>query len=260
MTRPLALVTGASSGIGEAFARRLAADGYDLVVVARREARLKALAQELAPASVRVVSADLGTEAGIEEVAAEAGNLALDLLVNNAGLAYYMPFVELPPASATELLRVNVVAPTLIARAALPGMVQRGKGAVVNLASLLAFSGASENEHLPRRAVYAGTRSYIVVFSQVLAREVAGSGVRVQALCPGIVTTEFHTRQGIDTASMPPGMDPADVVTASLAALEMGEIVCAPGVDDDAAIARAGEAGLAVLSSSAGTSLAERYR
>src|SRR5262245_37846986 len=127
--RPLALVTGASSGIGAAFAKRLAADGYDLMIVARRRERLEELASTFKDAEVEVLVADLGTDEGIARVCVRAAQSPLALLVNNAGLAHYMPFVDLPASKAEELLKVNVFAPTLLARAAVPGMVQRGKGA-----------------------------------------------------------------------------------------------------------------------------------
>ncbi len=257
-SRPLALVTGASSGIGASFARRLGADGYDLIVVARRRDRLEELASSVAGAHVEVLEADLGTDEGVARVCARAAEQPLTMLVNNAGLAHYMPFAELPPAKAQELLRVNVLAPTLIARAALTGMVERGQGSIVNLASLLAFSGRADFPGFPKRAVYAGTRAYIVTFSEVLATELAGTGVRVQALCPGVVRTEFHTRQGMDLSARP-RMDPDDVVTASLAALELGELVCAPGLEDAGAVARLHQAELAVLSASQQVTLAERY-
>src|SRR5579883_544872 len=122
----LALVTGASSGIGQAFARRLGALGYNLVVVGRRRERLEALAEALPNVKVRSLVADLGTDAGVEEIAEVCAREELTMLVNNAGLAHYMPFVELPASKASELLHVKVVAPTMLMRAAVPGMVARG--------------------------------------------------------------------------------------------------------------------------------------
>ncbi|MEA2646952.1 MAG: uncharacterized protein QOE92_2035 [Chloroflexota bacterium] len=257
--RPLALVTGASSGIGAAFARRLARDGYDLIVVARRVERLQDLAEELAPARVEVLAADLGTDEGIASVCSRAASAPLALVVNNAGLAHYMPFVALPPERAAELMRVNAMAPVMVARAALPGMVERGSGTVINLASLLAFSGAAGNPRLPRRAVYAATRAFIVTFTQLLAEELDGTGVRVQALCPGVVETEFHSRQGMDLSHLV-AMVPDDVVTASLAGLELGELVCAPTLEDAGAIQEANRASAALLAGTQEFKLADRYR
>lgn len=256
--RPLALVTGASSGIGASFATRLARDGYDLIVVARRRDRLEALAATAPQAAFEIVEADLGTADGLAAVCRRAAERPLAMLVNNAGLAHYMPFVELPPDKAEELMRVNVVAPTLIARAALPGMVARGAGAIVNLASLLAFSGPAQIPTLPKRAVYAATRAFVVTFSQVLAAELAGTGVRVQALCPGVVRTEFHTRQGMDLSFLP-RMEPDDVVTASLAGLAAGEIICVPALEDAGALDRLTQSQLGVLPAAQKTTLASRY-
>ncbi|HLU67615.1 MAG TPA: SDR family NAD(P)-dependent oxidoreductase [Kofleriaceae bacterium] len=257
--RPLALVTGASSGIGASFAKRLARDGHDLVAVARRRDRLEELAASLPGCAVEIVQADLGTDEGLAAVCTIAAERPLALLVNNAGLAHYMPFVDLPADKAQELVRVNVLAPTMIARAAAAPMARRGAGAIINVASLLAFSGAAQMPHLPQRAVYAGTRAFVVTFSQVLAAELAGSGVRVQALCPGIVRTEFHTRQGIDLSARPRA-EPDDVVAGSLAGLELGEVVCAPMLEDAGALERLKQAELAVLGAAQVTELASRYR
>lgn len=229
--RRLALVTGASSGIGRAFARRLGAAGHDLVVVARRGERLEQLAAELPNVTVRPLVADLGTTAGVEEVAAACASEELTVLVNNAGVAHYMPFVELPPDKAMELLQVKVIAPTILARAAAAGMVVRGEGTIVNMSGMLAFSGPAPADKLPlRRAVYAGALAHLVTFTQALHEELSTRGVRVQVVCPGVVATEFHERQGLDLSAVP-RMSADDVVTASLRGLELGEVVCAPGVE-----------------------------
>src|SRR5262245_9808929 len=132
MTARLALVTGASSGIGDAYARRLAADGYDLVVVARREDRLQDLAATLSDVTVRTVVADLSTDDGVDAVAEVCATEPLTMLVNNAGVAHYMPMVDLPAELARELVHVKVVAPTMLTRAALSGMVARHEGTIVN--------------------------------------------------------------------------------------------------------------------------------
>jgi short-subunit dehydrogenase len=233
----LAMITGASSGIGEAFAERLAGDGWDLVVVARRRERLEGVADRLVRehgVSVRAVEADLSRPDQLESLGARAAELPLDMLVNNAALAHYMPFAELPPELAGELVGLNVLAPVLLTRAAVPGMVARGRGAIVNVASLLAFSGSWDAPHLPRRAVYAASKSFLVTFTQVLAGELRDSGVRVQVVCPGLVRSEFHTRQGMDLSGVP-RMEPGDVVQASLLDLGRGEIVCVPGAPDESA-------------------------
>jgi short-subunit dehydrogenase len=225
----LALVTGASSGIGKAFAERLGADGYDLVIVARRADRLDALAATLPGVNVQPLVADLATDEGIATVAAVCAEQPLTVLVNNAGVAHYMPITELPADKAHELTHVKVVAPTMLIRAAAPGMVARGEGTIINVAGMLAFSGPA-----PRgqgRAVYVGTLAHLVAMTQVLHEELHPQGIRMQVLCPGIVATEFHERQGMDLSAVP-RMSAEDVVTAALRGLDMGEVVCAPGLED----------------------------
>ncbi len=258
-TGKIALVTGASSGIGRAFAQRLGADGYDLVVVGRRRERLEDLVAALPNVNVRPMVADLGTDAGIEAVADVCAREELDVLVNNAGVAHYMPFIELPANKAHELIHVKVVAPTMLARAAAPGMVARGKGAIINVSGMLAFSGPATIEKLPlRRAVYTGALAHIVALSQALHEELKSHGVRIQALCPGVVATEFHERQGLDLSAVP-RMSADDVVTASLRGLAIGEVVCAPGVERSDLLDAVFTADLAAFAAQA-PQLAERYR
>jgi short-subunit dehydrogenase len=229
---PLALVTGASSGIGKAFAERLAADGYDLIVVGRRRDRLDALAASLPDVAVRVVAADLSTDAGIDAVAEIAASEPLTMLVNNAGVAHYMPMAELPAATARELVQVKVVAPTMLTRAALAGMIERGEGTIVNVAGMIAFSGpAPAMAPQGQRAGYAGTLANIVAMSQTLHAELEGTGVSVHVVCPGVVATEFHEVQGMDLSSIP-RMSAQDVVAGALAGIQLGEVVIAPGVED----------------------------
>jgi uncharacterized protein len=255
----LALVTGASSGIGRAFALRLGAEGYDLVVVGRRRDRLEELVGALPKVGVHPVVADLGTDAGVDAVAELCERRALTMLVNNAGVAHYMPFTDLPADKASELLHVKVVAPTMLARAAASGMVARGEGSIVNVAGMLAFSGPAPLEKLPlRRAVYTGTLAHIVAFSQALHEELKSRGLRVQALCPGVVATEFHERQGLDLGAMP-RMSADDVVTASLRGLALGETVCAPGVERSDLLDAVFSADLAAFAAQA-PHLARRYR
>lgn len=254
----LALITGASSGIGRAFAERLAADGYDLVVVARREDRLTALATSLSNVTIRPLVADLATDAGIDAVADVCATKPVSMLVNNAGVAHYMPLAELSAERARELIHVKVVAPTMLTRAALGGTLARGEGTIINVAGMIAFSGPAPQSQLPRRAVYAGTLAHLVAMSQTLSAELEGTGIRVQVVCPGIVATEFHERQGFDVSSVP-RMSASDVVTASLRGLELGEVVCAPGVDDTTFLDRVFGANLDAFGAQS-TELAMRYR
>jgi uncharacterized protein len=256
----LALVTGASSGIGRAFAERLAADGNDLIVTGRRRDRLDELAGAL-PVDVRVVTADLATDEGIDAVAGLAATQPLSMLVNNAGVAHYMPMAKLPAAKARELLSVKVTAPTLLTRAALPGMLERGTGTIVNVAGMIAFSGPAPMPDAQRgagRVVYAGTLAASVAMTQSLHAELEGTGVRAHVVCPGIVATEFHTVQGMDLSALP-RMSPEDVVTAALAGIALGEVVSAPGVEDYSLLENVFSADLAAFGGQS-PSLATRYR
>jgi len=257
----LALVTGASAGIGQAFARRLGTDGYNLVVVGRRRERLEELAAELPNVSVRPLVADLGTDSGVKAVAEVCAAEDLSMLVNNAGVAHYGPFAQLPADKAHELLHVKIVAPTMLTRAAVPRMVARGEGTIINVSGMLAFGGRASLENVPPqlwRAVYTGTLAHVVALSQVLHEELKSHGLRVQALCPGVVATEFHQRQGFDLSALP-RMSADDVVTASLRGLTLGEIVCAPGVEKRDLLDAVFQANLAAFSAQA-PNLAERYR
>src|SRR6266498_3875562 len=206
--RPNALVTGASSGIGAAFAERLAKDGYDLIIVARRRDQLESLAGQLQAnhhVNIEVIVADLSKSDDLRTVEKRvAEDTALEILVNNAGFGAYMPFVQLDPDKAEELINVQVLAVARLTRAALPGMIARGHGSIINVSSRLAFSGPMGSSQLPKRATYAGTKAFINTFSQLLQSELEGTGVRVQALCPGVVRTEFHLHVGANPSRFPP--------------------------------------------------------
>jgi uncharacterized protein len=255
---PLALVTGASSGIGRAFARRLGADGYNLIVVGRRRDRLDELVAAFPHVNVHPLVADLGTDAGVETVADVCAREKVSMLVNNAGVAHYMAFTELPANKASELLHVKSVAPTMLARAAVPGMVTRGEGTIINVSGMLAFGGQAPLGKAPGRAAYVGTLAHIVALSQALHEELKVKGLRVQALCPGVVATEFHERQGMDLSALP-RMSADDVVTASLRGLALGEVVCTPGVERSDLLEAVFKADLAAFSAQS-PQLAERYR
>ena len=263
--RPLALITGASAGIGMAFARRLAADGYDLVIVARRRARLAELSRQLESEHgirVEALSADLTNAADLHSVEQRlAGDHALAILVNNAGFGGYMPFVTLPAEQAEELIRVHVLALTRLTRAALPGMIARGKGAIINVSSRLGFSGSLSSPPLPKRAVYAASKAYINTITEILSDEQKGTGVQVQALCPGLVSTEFHTVVGADMSRVPPGsfMSPADLVQGSLEGLKLGEVICVPALEERELVGQAAEARSRLIQNNSGT-LASRYK
>lgn len=254
-----ALVTGASSGIGKAFAQRLAADGYDLIVVGRREDRLRALASSLPGTEVHVVVADLATLDGIDQVAELCASKPITMLVNNAGVAHYMPLRDLPADKARELIYVKTLAPTMLTRAALSGMVDRGVGRIVNVAGMLAFSGPTPAAPPPgQRAVYVSTLAGMVAMTQVLNAELEGTGLHAHVVCPGIVATEFHEVQGMDLSALP-RMSATDVVTATLRGIELGEVVIAPGVEDDSLLVNIFSADLAAFAGQQ-AQLATRYQ
>lgn len=259
--RPLALVTGASSGIGWAYAERLAADGHDLVVVARRAERLDDLKQRLESTygvAVEPLVADLSTESGMRDVDAAATDSRLAIVVDDAALAHYMPFLELPIEKAEELVKLNALAPIRLIHSAVPGMVERGNGTVISIASLLAFSATANNPQLPRRAVYAATKAFLFTFIRLLALEIKDSGVRLQVVCPGVVRTEFHTRQNMDMSGRP-RLEPEQVVQASLIGLERGELVCLPSVEESDKLQRHDDAEIDVLMDGMRPTLAPRY-
>ena len=256
--KKLALVTGASSGIGKAFAERLADEGYDLLVVGRRLDRLEALVASLAHVKVRPLVADLSTDDGVDAVARHCSTEPLTMLVNNAGVAHYMPLAELPADRAREIVHVKVVAPTMLTRAAVSGMLARGEGTIINVAGMIAFSGPAPHSQMPRRAVYAGTLAHLVAMSQTLRAELEGTGVKVLVLCPGLVATEFHERQGFDLSAVP-RMTAQDVVTAGLRGVELGEVVCAPGLEDAGLLEAVFKADLAAFAAQS-VKLATRYQ
>lgn len=225
-----ALVTGASSGIGDSFARLLAAGGSDLVVVARRSERLQRLAAALREehrVRVEVLSADLAADAGRAAVAHRltVGDPPVELLVNNAGVGSSGPFAEQVAGTLETQIAVNVVALTGLARAALPGMVARGHGGILNVSSMAGFAPG------PGAAVYAATKAFVTSLSESLHAEVAGAGVHVTALCPGFTRTEFHHGGGVDVGYLPKlvWLESDDVARAGLSAVADGRPLAVPG-------------------------------
>ncbi|MGV9252477.1 SDR family NAD(P)-dependent oxidoreductase [Streptomyces sp. NPDC003697] len=221
-----ALITGSTAGIGAAFARRLAADGHNLVLVARDTKRLTEQATELHDRhgiEAEVLTADLATDDGIEAVAARLGNRTnpVDLLINNAGFGNTGRFLDVSMADELRMLKVHCEAVLRLTAAATEGMRDRGRGAVVNVASVAAF--------VPR-GTYGASKAWVVQFTQGAARDLAGSGVRLMALCPGFVRTEFHERAGMGTDNIPNWMwlDADKLVAAALADLARGRTLSIP--------------------------------
>jgi short-subunit dehydrogenase len=226
---PTAFITGATAGIGAAFARRLAADGMDLVLLARDTDRLEEAAKDYRArygCAVEVLSADLATDDGI---AAAEGRVAggVDLLVNNAGFAQKGRFLEVPVEAELAMLRVHCEAVLRLTHAALPGMIDRGRGAVVNVASVAAFFS---------RGTYGASKAWVIGFSQGVELDIrgrggrAGHGVRVMALCPGFVHTEFHERANMDMSGIPEFMwlNADSMVRDALRDLRRGVAVSVP--------------------------------
>ena len=225
MTRPVALITGPTSGIGAGYARRFARDGYDVVLVARDVDRLVALAADLRGAygvDVDVLPADLAVAADREKVAQRLA-AGVRVLVNNAGFGTSGEFWATDPELLQRQLDVNVTAVMQLTRAALPPMLDAGAGTVINVASVALLPG--------RGSTYSASKAWVVFFSEGLANGLAGTGVGVHAVCPGFVHTEFHQRAGIDMASVPRPLwlSVEKVVDDSLADIADGTVVSIPG-------------------------------
>ncbi len=221
-----ALITGSTAGIGAAFARRLAADGHDLVLVARDTARLREQATELHDrhgVEAEVLTADLAEDKGIEAVERRLGERRnpVDLLINNAGFGHKGRYLEVPMSDELTMLKVHCEAVLRLTSAAVEGMRERGRGGVVNVASTAAF--------VPR-GTYGASKAWVVQFTQGAAQDLAGHGVRLMALCPGFVRTEFHQRAGMGTDNIPRWMwlDADKVAAAALADLARGKSVSVP--------------------------------
>jgi len=227
-----ALITGASSGIGAAFARQLAPQGFHLILVARRKERLAALAADLQgrfPISAEVLDADLSEPADIERVERRIAELEnVDLLINNAGLGAPGSFAEIDLVTQLTMIDVHIIASVRLCRATLPGMITRHRGAIINVSSIAGLVP------IPGSATYSSTKAYLNVFSEALQAELRGTGVKVQALCPGFTHTGFHDtpeHKGFHRSGIPEAlwMSPEEVAAQSLNALGRRQVVFVPG-------------------------------
>jgi short-subunit dehydrogenase len=225
-----ALITGASSGIGAVYADRLAARGYDLILVARNREHLNGLADRITTRtgrSVEVLVADLNEPA---ELAAVEEKLKQDasvtLLVNNAGIGTHTPLLASDVGQMTRMIELNVIALTRLTYAVVPGYVARGRGAIVNIASIVAISPETLN------GVYGGSKAFVLAFSQSLQHELADKGVQVQAVLPGATATEFWAKGGLPVENLPPSivMSAEDLVDAALLGFDRKESVTIPSL------------------------------
>jgi short-subunit dehydrogenase len=256
---PTALITGATAGIGAAFNRRLARDGLDLILVARDAARLADTAADLAKVygvEVEVLAADLATEEGIAAVEKRLADPSrpVDLLVNNAGFGFNDSFLVVPVDQELTMVRLHIEAVLRLTMAVLPGMRERGRGYVVNVASVAAF--------LPR-GTYGASKAWVVQFTQSAARDLAGTGVRLLALCPGFTHTEFHQRAEVDMSALRGWMwlTAEQVVDDAMRDLARGRTVSVPSLRYKAVVAAVRKAPLGLLggiSSRAGRRLDHR--
>ena len=230
-TRPVALVTGASAGIGRELSGILAREGHDLVLVARREPELTALAAELKErygADSRVITADLSKARATQTVVKELGpDAQVDVLVNNAGFGGHGAFHDRPRDAELNQIAVNITALTDLTRLLVPGMVERRRGRILNVASTAAFQPG------PFMAVYYATKAYVLSFSQALAEELAGTGVTVTTLCPGVTETEFQRVAGVEDVPLTKGplaMTAHAVAEAAYKGMTRGRLLVIPGV------------------------------
>lgn len=227
MERPLALVTGASSGIGRAFARQLAREGHDLILIARREAELQRLAEEakLLGVNAHVLPLDLGAVDAAEKVKAFADGVGfVSLLINNAGFGRAGPFTEAPERQLA-MIDLNVRTLTALTLAFLPPMIERRKGAILNVASVAGM------QPMPYFAVYGATKAYVIDFTAALHEELRDTGVTATVLCPGPVATEFSGVAGVEVSGLGPLEQTADeVAAAGLDAVRSGRSVAFSGV------------------------------
>lgn len=232
MNKGTALITGASSGIGEELAREFSRRQFDLIITARRESNLLALAEELRGQSqVQVISCDLATTAGVNQLLEEIGDTQVDVLVNNAGVAHSGNFSQQSSDEIDNLLNLNIVALTQLTHRILPQMLKRGAGRILNVASVASF------QPVPSLAAYAATKAYVLSLTESLSEELKGTGISATALCPGLTKTALLDEvQGFD---VPTGIasSPVDVAKEGFEAMSRREVIRVPGIANQAALA-----------------------
>jgi short-subunit dehydrogenase len=226
-----ALITGATSGIGASYAKRLAFDGYNLILTGRRIDKITTLANELSQAyhvNVEVIIVELSNSIELEALVERIKNLQIDILINNAGFGINKYFNEEDFGIQDEMVRVHIICPIRLVHAVLPNMISRGSGVIINVSSVGAFLS------IPRNTIYSGTKAFLRAFTESLHLELMGTGVKVQVLCPGLVRTDFHEKIGISKAEqgnteLVSWRSPDEIVDISIRGIEKNEVVCIPG-------------------------------
>ena len=259
-SKGVALVTGASAGIGAVYAERLARRGHDLILVARDVAKLSAVADHIRSATSRQVEllpADLAARADVRRVEDRLqSDERITMLVNNAGMGATQPLVDSDVDRLEEMIQVNVTALTRLTRAVAPGMVQRGRGAIINIASVVALAPELLN------GTYGGTKAYVLAFTQSLHHELGQQGIQVQAVLPGATSTNFWALSGRPVEQLPSAivMSAEDMVDASLVGFDRRELVTIPALPDVADWERLDAARRALGPNLSRASAAARYQ
>lgn len=231
MGNKIAVITGATSGIGAAYAGKFAKMGYDLIITGRRKEKIEETAAQICEkynVKAEVVLAELSEPEGVKKVAEYIKGTKIEVLVNNAGFGATGLYQGADPAVMEKLAKVNVSAPMELIRAVLPGMVERGSGTIINISSESAFM------IVPGNAVYSGVKAFLKTFTEGLYMDLMGTGVKAMAVCPGLTHTDFHEKMGMEKARQTDRgpvkwMSPEEVVDISLKDLEKGKVVSVPG-------------------------------
>ena len=230
MENKIAVITGGTSGIGAAYAKRFAKEGYDLILTGRRKEKIEETANQIRKetgAIVSVILAELSLESGISKVAEFIKEKNVEILVNNAGFGVVGYYQQTDLSLMEQLAKVNVLAPMELIRTVLPGMIERGKGTIINISSDGIYM------IVPRNAVYSASKAFLKTLTEGLNMDLMGTGVRVIAVCPGLTHTDFHEKMGMDKSRQTDNgsvkwIEPEAVVTASLKDLDNGKIISIP--------------------------------
>jgi short-subunit dehydrogenase len=226
-----ALITGATSGIGAAYAKRLACQGYNLILTGRRKEKVTALANELSQAyhvNVEVIIVELSDSIELDTLVDRIENLNINILINNAGFGINKYFNDEDPRTQEEMVRVHIICPIRLIHAVLPNMISRGGGVIINVSSVGAFLS------IPKNSIYSGTKAFLRAFTESLHIELMGTGVKVQVLCPGLVRSDFHEKIGLskseqENTGLVRWRSPEEIVDISIKGIEKNEVVCIPG-------------------------------